>query len=215
MTVHLPDQGAPALHLVRHGQSTWNVQQRIQGQTDEAELTDVGREQARRCADLLAGVKAVRLLTSDLRRAVQSAEIIGAALQLEPIRTSLLREQSFGRLEGAGTERAVAEWEEAVGKAVDVYGDPLPMVDVRVAGGESMRDVQARAGALLATPWVAESTGDVVVVTHGDTIRIILAHLLDDDFDNLPWREVANGDVHSVYRTPTGEVKRVVTKPAG
>ena len=178
----------------------------VQGQTDHPELTELGRVQAGRAAKALVSTGSVRLLTSDLRRAKQTGEIIGRTLGLTAISTSLLREQSFGVLEGLSTERAAAQWEEATLGAVDEYGDALPFVDVRPAGGESMRDVLARAGAVLATPWVAESTGNVVIVTHGDMLRILLAHLLGDDFENLPWREIANGEVHSVFRTATGEM---------
>ncbi len=199
-------QNSPTLHLVRHGQSTWNEAGLVQGQTDHPELTELGRVQAGRAAKALMGTGSVRLLTSDLRRAKQTGGIIGRTLGLTAISTSLLREQSFGVLEGLSTERAAAQWEEATLGAVDEYGDALPFVDVRPAGGESMRDVLARAGAVLATPWVAESTGNVVIVTHGDMLRILLAHLLGDDFENLPWREIANGEVHSVFRTATGEM---------
>jgi len=205
-SIGLHDKASPAIHLVRHGQSTWNVKRLVQGQTSHPELTELGRQQGRQAAETLAGSAAVRLLTSDLLRAVQTAQIIGNALGLVPIRTSLLREQSFGGLEGLSTDRAVLEWERAANEAVDQYGDPLPIVDVRLTGGESMRDVLARVTALLASPWVAEATGDVVIVTHGDTIRILLAHLLGDDFQDPPWRDIANGDVHSVYRNRAGEV---------
>ncbi|MGI8591147.1 MAG: histidine phosphatase family protein [Nakamurella sp.] len=197
---------SPTLHLVRHGQSAWNEAGLLQGQTDHPELTELGRAQAGLAADALAGTGSVRLLTSDLRRAKQTAEIIGRTLGLTPISTSLLREQSFGLLEGLSTQRARARWKEATLGAVDEYGDALPFVDVRPAGGESMRDVLARVGAVLATPWVAESTGNVVIVSHGDTLRILLAHVLGDDFENLQWREIANGEVHSVLRTATGEM---------
>ena len=209
----LPDQAGSALHLVRHGQSTWNVQQLVQGQSDQSELTDLGCAQARQVAQLLVGTNAVRLLASDLRRARQTADIIGDVLALQTISVGLLREQSFGALEGLPTERAVQEWERVASRAVDEYGDPLPMVDVRLAGGESMRDVLARVQAFLALPWITEASGDVVIVTHGDTIRVMLAHLLGDDFDDLTWREIGNGEVHSVYRTSAGKVAHLRTGP--
>lgn len=210
----LPDQVGPALHLVRHGQSTWNVRHLVQGQADEAELTDLGRSQARSSADLLADRPVHRLITSDLRRAQQTAQVIGQVLGLTPVSTTLLREQSLGEVEGRTTEAAAAAWERVAAAQLDPYGLPLPVVDVRVPGGESLRDVLARGQAFLALPWVTDATADVVVVSHGDTIRVLLAELLGDDFDELTWREVDNGDVHSVYRTSTGQVTTVRTRPA-
>lgn len=212
--IPLPDRVGPALHLVRHGQSTWNVRHLVQGQADDAELTDLGRAQARQIAELLLGCAPVRLLTSDLRRARQSAQIIAESLDLTPIPTTLLREQSLGEVEGQPTERAAAAWEQAAAAAIDQDGVPLPVVDVRVPGGESLRDLLSRGQAFLALPWITDATADVVVVSHGDTIRVLLAHLLGDDFDELTWREVDNGDVYSVYRTDTGPIVAVRTRPA-
>ena len=196
----------PALHLVRHGESTWNVAGLVQGQTDEAELTQLGRRQAAAAAKVLAALEPVRLLASDLRRASTTAQIIGAATGLTPIRTSLLREQSVGRLEGLTSTQARVQWEIEAAAAVDEYGDPMPLADLRVGGGESIRDVLARVAALLASPLVTDAGGDVVIVTHGDTIRILLGHLLGDDPDEPVWRDVGNAEVHSVLRDPDGGV---------
>ena len=212
--IELPERVGPALHLVRHGQSTWNVRHLVQGQADEAELTDLGRTQARAGAELLAGLPVQRLITSDLRRARQTAEVIGQLLVLTPVVSTLLREQSLGEVEGQSTAAAAAAWEQVAATQLDPYGFPLPVVDIRLPGGESLRDVLARGQAFLALPWVTDATGDVVVVSHGDTIRVLLAELLGDDFDELTWREVDNGDVHSVYRTATGAITAVRTRPA-
>lgn len=210
-----PHRVSSALHLVRHGQSSWNVLQRVQGQNDEAELTESGREQAAAAAQTLAAFAAVRLLTSDLRRAAQTAEIIGGATGLTPIPTSLLREQGLGALEGMGSARAAREWDLAAQRAFAEYGEPLPATAIRLPGGESMRDVRGRVGGILASPWVTDSSGDVIIVSHGDTIRIMLALLLGDDFDELEWRPVGNGEVHSIYRSPEGAVDYVTTAIAG
>lgn len=207
-------QPGRALHLVRHGQSTWNVLGRVQGQNDEAELTDLGRAQIAAVANVLQGFPVVRLLTSDLRRATQSAEIIGAATSLSPIPTSLLREQGLGIVEGMDSAQAGQEWDSAARRAFEEYGEPVPATAIRLPGGESMQDVRGRVGGILASPWVTDTTGDVVLVSHGDTIRIMLALLLGDDFDDLEWRPVGNGEVHSVHRSSSGALDYVVT-PTG
>lgn len=207
----LPGRVSGGLHLVRHGQSTWNVLGRVQGQNDEAELTALGLAQAASVGQLLTGFPVGRLLTSDLRRAVQTAQIIGEAMGLAPIETSLLREQGLGVLEGLDTALASQEWDRAAARAFAEYGEPVPATAIRLPGGESMRDVLGRIGGLLASPWVTDASGDVIMVSHGDTIRIILAHLLGDDFDELEWRPVGNGEVHSIYRSSAGAVSHVMT----
>ncbi len=210
--LQLPGQVAPALHLIRHGQSTWNVAGRLQGQVDHPGLTELGRSQAAAAAVLLADTRIDRLLTSDLRRAAQTAEIIGGTVGLTPIATTLLREQHCGALQGLATEQAAAEWDRLAESARDEYGDPVPFSDRRLAGGESPRDVRSRVDALLASPWVTEARLDVVLVTHGDTIRTVLSSLLGEDQDHPSWRDVGNGEVHSVYRSADGEIRYVRTR---
>jgi glucosyl-3-phosphoglycerate phosphatase len=68
---------------VRHGQSTWNVIDRLQGHELSPPLTDLGRDQAGHAADALVGRGVVRLLRSPAVRALETAEIIGARLGLE------------------------------------------------------------------------------------------------------------------------------------
>ena len=99
-----PEQPAaePAISrfiLVRHGETTWNAEQRIQGQLD-AELSPLGREQARRVARHLSPEPFAAIYSSDLSRARETAAVvaaqIGVAVQLE----RGFREASFGEWEG-------------------------------------------------------------------------------------------------------------------
>jgi probable phosphoglycerate mutase len=177
----------PTLHLVRHGQSTWNLEHRVQGQQDAPVLTELGRRQAADVAATLAGSGAGLLLTSDLTRAVQTAEIIGSATGLPPIQTALLREQGLGSLEGLTTRQATAA----------LAGVDLTDPATRYGAAESREDVAARIETLLTGPLLANAAtaGGAILVTHGDTIRIAIAHLLAEDLAVAPWREIANGSV--------------------
>jgi len=80
---------------VRHGQSTWNAIDRMQGHELSPPLTDLGRAQAQRAADALAGQGVVRLLSSPAVRALQTAEIIGDRLGLEVRTEPLLLEKGL------------------------------------------------------------------------------------------------------------------------
>ncbi|GGL85211.1 histidine phosphatase family protein [Nakamurella endophytica] len=163
------------LYLVRHGESTWNVAGRVQGQADAARLTARGREQVRAAAARLAGVGARRLVTSDLARARETADIVGAATGLDPWPTPLLREMDLGRWQGLPSDEAAARWADL---AAD---DPWTPDDRRrPPGGESTADVRARVAALLASPLVTEVDGAVVLVSHGDTIRVAVSYLLGE-----------------------------------
>jgi probable phosphoglycerate mutase len=71
---------------------------------------------------------------------------------------------------------------------------------VRYAGGESRLDVAARIATLVASPLIGEltATDEIVVVSHGDTIRIAIAVLLGEDQADAPWRSIENGSVSTV-----------------
>lgn len=153
------------LYFVRHGESAWNLERRIQGQTPWPALTDLGYVQARRAACQLAHTRATVLLSSDAVRARQTAHVIAAALGLSVILTPLLREQHWGSLQGQTSDEA---WSLAAALGDDV---PFP-------GGESRREVRARVARLLRTEALTDAAGSVVLVTHGDTVTQAVA-LLD------------------------------------
>ena len=87
------------LLLVRHGQSEWNAAGRMQGQTAHVPLTALGHEQAAAAARELAALRPGALISSDLHRAVQTAEHCARATGLPVTTTPALREQGYGVLE--------------------------------------------------------------------------------------------------------------------
>jgi broad specificity phosphatase PhoE len=153
--------------LARHGQSVDNgPPQRFSGWLD-APLTDRGREQARALAAAAAGLGVEAIWTSQLIRARETAEIVGAALGLVPRVDARLAESHRGRWEGrlvTDLEReepaAWAAWRRA-GAAF------------RFPGGESLLEHQRRALAALAD--VRGGPLPALVVCHGGTIRAIAA----------------------------------------
>jgi broad specificity phosphatase PhoE len=158
------------IHLVRHGQSQWNAAGRIQGQTARVPLSCLGRRQAALVARHLTGERVDVLLTSDLFRAVQTADAISDSTARLPRRDRRLREQSYGRFEGQlRVDVAVgeADWRDRT---------------LRIGGGESFQDVYVRVGSLLQT-WIETAPlrgqSEIVLVTHGDTIRAALEWLGD------------------------------------
>lgn len=176
-----------ACYLVRHGQSEWNVLELTQGQADAPGLTALGREQAVAAgrliaADLGAGVGVDVVRTSDLRRAGETAEILVAGLGGRLVVDPRLREAHLGSLEG----RPYADsW---VAAETHDWSDPhLP-----VAGGESPHQVQQRMAAALAD---VEPTAVTVLVSHGDALRPLLAHLAGHPLHEAPWVAVPNGAV--------------------
>jgi broad specificity phosphatase PhoE len=146
------------LLLVRHGQSEWNAAGRLQGQTADVPLTDLGHAQAERAAEELAELHPGALISSDLRRALQTAEHCVRTTGLALSTTPALREQGYGVLEGRPSREL---WD-----VVD-WTDPHWAAE----GGESLAELHGRVAAFL-EHLCAERPADVVaLVTHGDTIR--------------------------------------------
>ena len=80
---------------VRHGQSTWNVIDRMQGHELSPPLTDLGRAQSAQAADALVGQGVVHLLSSPATRALETAEVIGERLGLDVTTEPLLLEKGL------------------------------------------------------------------------------------------------------------------------
>jgi broad specificity phosphatase PhoE len=155
--------------LARHGQTADNVQPiRFQGFRDTP-LTDTGRAQAHELADRVAGLEEpIRSLwSSDLRRAAETARIVGERIGLAPRLDSRLREANRGEWEGhlfIEIERSDPERFAAWMRAGPSW---------RFPGGESLQEQQDRVLAAL-TDIHASSELPALVVCHGGSIRVVL-----------------------------------------
>jgi broad specificity phosphatase PhoE len=173
------------LLLVRHGQSEWNAAGRMQGQTAHVPLTALGHQQAAAAARELAGLGPGALVSSDLHRAVQTAEHCARATGLPLTTTAALREQGYGVLEGRPSREL---W-----NLVD-WTDP----HWRANGGESLAQLHERVAGYLAG-LRRDSPADVVaLVTHGDTIRAVRAVIAGLGPEQMSAETPHNGTVTQV-----------------
>lgn len=182
---------SPALWLVRHGQSTWNIAGICQGHNDDAELTESGLVQAAEAAAGFRGRQIRAIYSSDLRRARQTAAAFAAVLG-QPVRIDArLRERSFGVLEG--TPLATVD-PALTGVADGQVIDP----DVRPPGGESLRDFYLRAAAFADAVAAGlrearyAAAGDVIAIAHGGTLRVLDAYLHGVPVAQMTWPPVSN-----------------------
>jgi 2,3-bisphosphoglycerate-dependent phosphoglycerate mutase len=184
------------LHLVRHGESTWNTLGLAQGHNDLAELTSRGLRQAAETAARFSGHPVRALYASDLRRALQTATAFADVLGLPVFADSRLRERSLGVLEGTA---AAAIDPAFTGLADGRVTNP----DTRPAGGESVRDLYQRAAGFAGELAAAEDededgggqAGDVVVVAHGGTLRVLEAYLTGVPVEQMAWPPLENARV--------------------
>jgi len=154
------------LWLIRHAESSWNALGRWQGWSDPG-LSTRGREQADLLARELAGAGLDAIVTSDLRRARETAAIVAAALRVELTVDTRLRERDIGTWAGLTTPEIAGRWPDALARLRE--RDP----ELRPGGGESTRDVQARVRAFLDDLAARPSPGRVALVTHGGVIRAL------------------------------------------
>jgi broad specificity phosphatase PhoE len=157
--------------LVRHGESTWNREHRIQGQLDPP-LSEHGRDQAELLARRLAPAKPEAIYASDLRRALETAEPIGAATRVEVQPLAELREIFLGEWEGLHTTELAERFPEAwAGWTSEPNWDVVP-------GGEGAAAFEARVGAVLDGLLERHPHGNAIVVTHGGVIQIALHRIV-------------------------------------
>jgi probable phosphoglycerate mutase len=155
------------LYLARHGESNDNREPiRVQGFTDTP-LNETGRSQAAELAERVAPLGIVSLWSSDLRRARETAEIVGARLGLEARLDERLREANRGEWEGhpfIDIEREQPERYAAWRRAGEEF---------RFPGGESLRDQLER---VMAAVEDVRASGELpaLVVCHGGSIRVAL-----------------------------------------
>lgn len=141
--------------LVRHGESAWNRERRIQGHRDPR-LSPLGRRQAEAVADHLAGTGWDAVYSSDLARAVQTAAAIGCRLGLPALPEPGLRERGQGALEGLTAEQAQRAH---------------PDFDAPDVGREPAAAFERRCVMAVARLAARHPARRVVVVTHGGVVR--------------------------------------------
>jgi broad specificity phosphatase PhoE len=154
--------------FVRHGESTWNIEHRIQGQLDPP-LSEEGRRQAERVGRRLAGRRFVGFYSSDLKRAFETAQAIEAATGMQAEPTAGLREIYLGEWEGLRTEELAARYPDVWAKWSYDGGD----WDI-VPGGEGAAKFGERVDATVDAILERHHHGDVLVVTHGGVIQMML-----------------------------------------
>jgi probable phosphoglycerate mutase len=157
--------------LVRHGQSRGNAEGRFGGHT-ATPLSDLGRAQAEATARALASENITAIYSSDLLRAVQTAEPLARATGLALETTDAFRERSVGLMEGLTFEAAAAAHPEEY--AALVRRD----FEYVLAGGESYRQLLDRASAYLDRAIETNRGGTLAVFSHTGAICILVLHLL-------------------------------------
>lgn len=179
---------ATTVIFVRHGETAWNLEQRYQGQEDSP-LSDEGLLQAKRVGEFLSRRKIDAIYTSDLGRAVVTAQCIAEPHKLKPIVDKRLREMSFGVWEGLTRAEVSEQFPELFqARLNDSLAHPIP-------GGEEPQEVVGRFLDCLEEKLASHEGETIVFVSHGATLRLVLAHLLDIPLSKSQCLAQSNGGI--------------------
>ncbi|MCC8367515.1 2,3-diphosphoglycerate-dependent phosphoglycerate mutase GpmB [Xenorhabdus sp. PB61.4] len=159
------------VYLVRHGETEWNLARRIQGQSDSP-LTETGRRQALLVAQKVKSENITHVITSDLGRTRQTAEIIAQACGCEVILEPRLREINMGVLENRDLNSLTQE-EETWRKSL-VDGTP----NGRIPEGESMSELSERVRAALESCRDLPAGSRPLLVSHGMALVSLVCSIL-------------------------------------
>jgi broad specificity phosphatase PhoE len=137
-------------------------------------LNATGRAQAERAAQYIRNTGMNALYTSDLKRAVETAQIIAEAIDLQPVLDARLRERAMGIWQGL-TRTEVANWYPT--EYAQLQADPE---NYRIPGGESRRDVRERLQSFMADLFAKEQGEVVGILSHTTAMRTLLPELVPD-----------------------------------
>jgi len=191
--------GATRLLVIRHGQTAWNANARIQGHTDIA-LDGMGEWQAERLAQALGDADLQAVYTSDLARAHQTAAPLAACLGLRATPYSGLRERAFGEFEGLSFAQIEQRWPEQAARWR--RRDP----DFGAPGGEVLRDFRQRVVASVTRLALAHRGQGIALVTHGGVLDLLYREATRLALDAPRTWQVANASINRLLHSDAGLV---------
>ena len=166
------------LLLVRHGETELKSSERLWGHTD-VKLDALGLKQAERLRDRLAEEKIDTIYTSNLQRALVTAEIIAARHQLAVVSCAELRELDFGRLEGL----TFNEINQLYPEVVELRMKRSPKL--KYPGGDSFVEFSKRVSKFLSRLEQHTAEETILIVAHSGVLRVLLCRLLNMDLGHL------------------------------
>ena len=168
------------LYYVRHGQTDWNVESKMQGGASEKELNEIGIKQAEEARELLKNKKYDIVISSPMNRAIKTAEIINSGKNIEIITDERIRERMLGELEGhqVTPEREKEIWD--YNKNVDIKG------------GENLHQFEKRILDFVNEIKEKYSNKTVLVVAHGGVAKVLKSYLYgmpkDNNLSSIPMK---------------------------
>ena len=188
---------ATRIIAIRHGETAWNVDTRIQGQLD-IELNATGHWQARRVAQALADEPISAIYSSHLLRAWETARAIGGRAGLEPQACPDLRERGFGAFQGKTFVEIEAAWPEQALRWRRRDPDWVP------EGGESLLQLRQRIVQTTFTLAQRHPGEQIVLVAHGGVMDVLYRVATGQDIQAARSWNLGNATINRLLWTPQG-----------
>ena len=183
---------------IRHGETPWNADARIQGQRD-VDLNDTGRWQAERVVRALAEEPITAVYSSDLSRAQSTAKPLAQTKGIPVIPHEGLRERSFGKFEGMTFEEIHQEWPDLAQRWRSRIPDWQPP-----EGGESLIELRARVTRTMEELARRHPGEQIVVVAHGGVLDALYRVATGQEVNSPRTWELPNGAINRLLWTPQG-----------
>ena len=183
---------------VRHGETSWNADARIQGQLDIG-LNETGRWQAQRVGQALAEEAITAVYSSDLERAHATAQSISEVKGIPVIPHEGLRERSFGMFEGKTFDEIHQEWPEHAHnwrKRIPEWQPP--------EGGESLIQLRERVTRTVQELAARHPGEQIVLVAHGGVLDALYRVATGQEVNSPRTWELPNGAINRLLWTPQG-----------
>ena len=189
---------ATRIIAVRHGETAWNVDSRIQGQRDIG-LNDTGRWQAKRVGEALTGEAISAVYSSDLGRAHQTAQSIADVAGIAVIPDKGLRERGFGMFEGKTSGEIHQAWPDHAHnwrKRIPEWEPP--------EGGESLLQLRARVTKTMQALASRHCGEQIVVVAHGGVLDTLYRVATGQEVNSPRTWQLPNGAINRLLWTTEG-----------
>jgi broad specificity phosphatase PhoE len=181
------------LYLIRHGQTNWNAERRIQGSTDTSALTDMGRAQAQKAGERLSALTVSAIYSSPMKRARETAQIISSFHGCQVFEEPYLHEGKFGKLEGLTVSEFEKQYEEEIQRRRQLPKEERLHHKYDEAA-ESTHEIVTRVIPALKRIALAHMGQNIIVVTHGLVIKSLLVMI--GEFDEQGMMVANGGMVH-------------------
>ena len=192
-----PDQQATRILAIRHGETAWNVEGRIQGQLD-VPLNDMGRWQVHRLALALAGEDVAAIYASDLLRAMETAQAVARGCGRPVVTDPGLRERGFGIFEGLSYAEINQRWPEQAERwrrRDPTFGAP---------GGETLNWLYERSIATAARLAALHPGQTIALVSHGGVMDCLYRAASRVALDAPRSWQLGNAAINRLLYTPQG-----------